>query len=59
MKDELETIAGTRDRLAGLLQEKYGLAKAEAERPSRVERSSELVQLPSGWRGPPHLGYES
>lgn len=30
--DDLETIGGKRDRLAGLVQEKYGVAKDEAER---------------------------
>jgi uncharacterized protein YjbJ (UPF0337 family) len=29
--DELDEIAGKRDRLAGLLQERYGYAKEEAE----------------------------
>ncbi|MDR3632875.1 MAG: CsbD family protein [Isosphaeraceae bacterium] len=29
--DELTTIAGKRDQLAGLLQEKYGYAKDHAE----------------------------
>jgi len=30
--DELDQIAGRRDRLAGLLQERYGYAKDEVER---------------------------
>lgn len=30
--DDLDYIAGTRDRLIGRLQEKYGVAKEEAER---------------------------
>jgi uncharacterized protein YjbJ (UPF0337 family) len=30
--DELEEVRGKRDRLSGLLQQKYGLAKEEAER---------------------------
>lgn len=30
--DDLTVIAGKRDQLAGLLQEKYGLAKAQAEK---------------------------
>jgi len=29
--DELDQIAGKRDKLAGVLQEKYGYAQAEAE----------------------------
>jgi uncharacterized protein YjbJ (UPF0337 family) len=30
--DDLDYIAGTRDRLIGRLQEKYGIAREEAER---------------------------
>jgi uncharacterized protein YjbJ (UPF0337 family) len=30
--DDLDYIAGTRDRLIGRLQEKYGVTKEEAER---------------------------
>jgi uncharacterized protein YjbJ (UPF0337 family) len=30
--DELTTIAGKRDQLAGLLQQKYGYAKEQAEK---------------------------
>jgi uncharacterized protein YjbJ (UPF0337 family) len=30
--DELDLIAGNRDKLIGKLQEKYGLTKTEAER---------------------------
>lgn len=30
--DELEMIAGERDKLVGKLQEKYGISKEEAER---------------------------
>jgi uncharacterized protein YjbJ (UPF0337 family) len=30
--DELDQIAGKRDRLAGLLQERYGYTQMEAER---------------------------
>jgi uncharacterized protein YjbJ (UPF0337 family) len=30
--DDLDYIAGTRDKLVGRLQQKYGLAKDEAER---------------------------
>jgi uncharacterized protein YjbJ (UPF0337 family) len=29
--DDLTTVAGKRDRLAGLIQEKYGIAKQEVE----------------------------
>lgn len=31
-EDELERIAGKKDQLVGLIQEKYGIAKEEAER---------------------------
>lgn len=34
--DDLDYIAGTRDKLIGRLQEKYGVSKEEAER--RAER---------------------
>lgn len=30
--DELDTIAGRRDRLIGIIQKQYGLAREEAER---------------------------
>jgi len=30
--DELETIGGKREKLAGILQQKYGIAKEEAEK---------------------------
>ena len=30
--DDLDYVAGTRDRLIGRLQEKYGMTKTEAER---------------------------
>lgn len=30
--DDLEVVAGKRDKLAGKIQEKYGIAKDEAER---------------------------
>lgn len=30
--DELDTVAGRRDKLLGLLQQKYGYARDEAER---------------------------
>ena len=30
--DDLDYVAGTRDRLVGRLQEKYGIGKEEAER---------------------------
>jgi uncharacterized protein YjbJ (UPF0337 family) len=30
--NDLETIAGKRDKLAGLLQERYGIAEEEANR---------------------------
>jgi uncharacterized protein YjbJ (UPF0337 family) len=40
--DELSTIAGKRDQLAGLLQKKYGMAKEQVEDEiSTYERSLE------------------
>lgn len=40
--DDLDKIGGKRDRLAGIVQEKYGVAKDEAERQiSKFERSLE------------------
>jgi len=30
--DDLETIAGNRDKLVGLLQERYGIAREEAQK---------------------------
>lgn len=39
--DELETIAGSKDRLVGALQEKYGVAKDEAERQLREWQDTE------------------
>jgi uncharacterized protein YjbJ (UPF0337 family) len=30
--DDLDVVAGRRDRLAGVIQERYGIAKEEAER---------------------------
>ena len=33
--DELDVIAGDRDRLAGKIQEQYGISKDEAERELR------------------------
>jgi uncharacterized protein YjbJ (UPF0337 family) len=41
-EDELNQIAGQRDRLLGKLKEKYGLAKKEAER--------QLEQLQKGFQ---------
>lgn len=39
--DELESIAGSKDRLVGALQEKYGVAKEEAERQLREWQDTE------------------
>lgn len=45
--DDLDVIAGERQRLAGILQERYGVTKEEAERqidsfdPSRVETTKD------------------
>jgi uncharacterized protein YjbJ (UPF0337 family) len=43
--DDLYYIAGSRDRLVGRLEEKYGLAKAEAER--RADRWLSTQQKPT------------
>jgi uncharacterized protein YjbJ (UPF0337 family) len=42
--DDLDYIAGTRDRLIGRLQEKYGFSKEEAER--RADRWLTTQQEP-------------
>ncbi|HKY64568.1 MAG TPA: CsbD family protein [bacterium] len=39
--DELESIAGSKDRLVGALQQKYGVAKEEAERQLREWQDKE------------------
>ncbi|HEX5035146.1 MAG TPA: CsbD family protein, partial [bacterium] len=39
--DELESIAGSKDRLVGALQEKYGVAMEEAERQLREWQDKE------------------
>ncbi len=42
--DELEVIGGKRQKLAGLLQQKYGFAKEQAEREiAEFERSLERM----------------
>ena len=41
--DELEAIAGNRERLVGKLQEKHGLTKEEAER--QLEEWQRYVKL--------------
>ena len=43
--DDVDYIAGTRDRLVGRLEEKYGLAKEEAER--RADRWLSTQQNPT------------
>jgi uncharacterized protein YjbJ (UPF0337 family) len=43
--DDLDYIAGTRDRLIGRLEEKHGLAKEEAER--RADRWLTTQQNPT------------
>ena len=39
--DDLDYISGTRDRLIGRLQQKYGLAKEEAERRAELWLNSQ------------------
>ena len=43
--DELDQIAGKRDKLAGLLQEKYGYTQMEAER--RIDEFLESWEVPT------------
>ncbi|OIQ26912.1 MAG: hypothetical protein BM562_16075 [Alphaproteobacteria bacterium MedPE-SWcel] len=44
-EDELDQVAGNRQKLVGLLQERYGMAKDEAERQidDFAERQKELL----------------
>jgi uncharacterized protein YjbJ (UPF0337 family) len=44
--DDLDYVAGTRDRLIGRLQEKYGMTKDEAER--QAEEWFKTHQKPRG-----------
>jgi uncharacterized protein YjbJ (UPF0337 family) len=44
--DDLDFVAGTRDRLIGRLQEKYGMTKDEAER--QAEEWFKTHQKPRG-----------
>ncbi|MBL1264915.1 CsbD family protein [Methylomicrobium sp. RS1] len=41
--DELDQINGERDKLVGIIQERYGMAKDEAER--EVERRVETFKM--------------
>jgi uncharacterized protein YjbJ (UPF0337 family) len=43
--DDLEQIAGKRDRLVGKIQQRYGLAKDEAER--RADEWATTVHTPA------------
>ncbi len=43
--DELDQIAGKRDKLAGLLQEKYGYTQMEAER--QIDEFLESWEVPT------------
>jgi uncharacterized protein YjbJ (UPF0337 family) len=47
--DDLEQIAGTRDRFVGKLQERYGLAKEEAQRKADEWLTAQRVR-----HGDPH-----
>ena len=42
--DDLDQIAGNSDRLAGLLQEKYGYTQMEAER--QIEDFLDSIEVP-------------
>jgi uncharacterized protein YjbJ (UPF0337 family) len=47
--DDLDVVAGKRDQLVGILQQRYGLAKNEIEREvSEFERSNEPTEARSG-----------
>jgi len=41
-EDEIDQVAGDREKLAGLLQERYGIARAEAER--QIDEFSERLK---------------
>ena len=43
--DDLDHIAGTRDKFVGKLQERYGLAKEDAERKADEWLSSQADQV--------------
>jgi uncharacterized protein YjbJ (UPF0337 family) len=48
--NDLEVIAGSKDKLVGTIQERYGVAKEEAQ--TQLEQWCKHVQLPqSGQRG--------
>jgi uncharacterized protein YjbJ (UPF0337 family) len=42
--DDLEIMAGSKDKLAGRIQERYGIAKEDAER--QLDEWATTVQLP-------------
>ena len=45
--DELDVIAGSRDRLCGKIQEQYGISKDEAERQMEEwERTTTIEEAP-------------
>ena len=43
--DDLEVIAGSKDKLAGRIQERYGIAKEQAE--EQIDRWCKTTQLPA------------
>ena len=49
--DDLDYVAGTRDRLIGRLQEKYGMTKEEAERQAEEWFTEESCRLDLTGRG--------
>jgi len=47
--DDLDVVAGKRDQLVGILQQRYGLAKDQIEvQVSEFERSNQPVESRSG-----------
>ncbi len=49
--DDLDRVAGNRDRLMGILQERYGYARDEAERQVSDFLTDAETRFPD-WRGP-------
>lgn len=49
--DDLDRVAGQRDRLMGVIQERYGYAREEAERQVDAFLTDAETRYPD-WRGP-------
>ena len=50
--DDMEVLAGKRDLIVGKVQERYGIAKADAEK--QVEEWSKAVKHAAAEAAPPH-----